>query len=432
MAVPALISGVAEPILSITDTAIIGNVDVNPTESLAAVGIVATFLSMLIWIFGQSRSAISSIVSQYVGANNVEAIKTLPTQAIYIMTGLSFLIILGTYPFAKEIFQLYNAEHLILDYSVNYYSIRVFGLPFTLFTIAVFGTFRGLQNTFYPMIIAVVGAVVNILFDFMLVYGVQGYISPMNIEGAAYASVLAQFVMAVLSAIYLLKKTSISLKLKTPWHPELERFALMILNLFIRTLALNITLYFATRFSTGYGKEYIAAYTIAINLWFLGAFMIDGYASAGNILSGKLLGAKDYKHLLTLSNKLIKIGIMVGVFIALTGFLFYDSIGGVFTQETEVLEQFYSIFWIVLAMQPLCALAFIFDGIFKGLGKMKFLRNLLLLSTGLVFIPMLFLLDSFDLKLYAVFTALTLWIVARGIPLIVKFRRQFLPLAQKA
>lgn len=432
MAVPALISGVAEPILSITDTAIIGNVDVNPTESLAAVGIVATFLSMLIWIFGQSRSAISSIVSQYVGANNVEAIKTLPTQAIYIMTGLSFLIILGTYPFAKEIFQLYNAEHLILDYSVNYYSIRVFGLPFTLFTIAVFGTFRGLQNTFYPMIIAVVGAVVNILFDFMLVYGVQGYISPMNIEGAAYASVLAQFVMAVLSAIYLLKKTSISLKLKTPWHPELERFALMILNLFIRTLALNITLYFATRFSTGYGKEYIAAYTIAINLWFLGAFMIDGYASAGNILSGKLLGAKDYKHLLTLSNKLIKIGIMLGVVIALTGFLFYDSIGGVFTQETEVLEQFYSIFWIVLAMQPLCALAFIFDGIFKGLGKMKFLRNLLLLSTGLVFIPMLFLLDSFDLKLYAVFTALTLWIVARGIPLIVKFRRQFLPLAQKA
>ena len=221
MAVPALISGVAEPILSITDTAIIGNVDVHPTESLAAVGIVATFLSMLIWIFGQSRSAISSIVSQYVGANNVEAIKTLPTQAIYIMTGLSFLIILGTYPFAKEIFQLYNAEHLILDYSVNYYSIRVFGLPFTLFTIAVFGTFRGLQNTFYPMIIAVVGAVVNILFDFMLVYGVQGYISPMNIEGAAYASVLAQFVMAVLSAIYLLKKTSISLKLKTRWHPEL-------------------------------------------------------------------------------------------------------------------------------------------------------------------------------------------------------------------
>lgn len=431
LAVPALISGVAEPILSITDTAIIGNVDLNPTESLAAVGIVATFLSMLIWIFGQSRSAISSIVSQYVGANNVEAIKTLPTQAIYIMTLLSLLIILVTYPLAEGIFKLYNAENLILDYSVNYYQIRVFGLPFTLYTIAVFGTFRGLQNTFHPMIIAIVGAVINIVLDIILVYGIEDVIPAMNIEGAAYASVIAQFVMALLSTVYLLKKTSISLKLVLPWNPELKRFAFMILNLFIRTLALNITLYFATRFSTGYGKEYIAAYTIAINLWFLGAFMIDGYASAGNILSGKLLGAKDYKSLISLSNKLIKIGIIIGIILGLTGALVYYPIGRIFTQEPKVLDQFYSIFWIILAMQPLCALAFIFDGIFKGLGKMKFLRNLLLLSTGFVFVPILFLLDSFEMQLYAVFIALTFWIIARGVPLIIKFRQLFLPLAQK-
>ena len=432
LAVPALISGVAEPILSITDTAIIGNVDLNPTESLAAVGIVATFLSMLIWIFGQSRSAISSIVSQYVGANNVEAIKTLPTQAIYIMTLLSLLIILVTYPLAESIFKLYNAENLILDYSVNYYQIRVFGLPFTLYTIAVFGTFRGLQNTFHPMIIAIVGAVINIVLDIILVYGIEDVIPAMNIEGAAYASVIAQFVMALLSTVYLLKKTSISLKLVLPWNPELKRFALMILNLFIRTLALNITLYFATRFSTGYGKEYIAAYTIAINLWFLGAFMIDGYASAGNILSGKLLGAKDYKSLISLSNKLIKIGIIIGIILGLTGALVYYPIGRIFTQEPKVLDQFYSIFWIILAMQPFCALAFIFDGIFKGLGKMKFLRNLLLLSTGFVFVPILFLLDSFEMQLYAVFIALTFWIIARGVPLIIKFRQLFLPLAQKS
>lgn len=430
LAVPALISGIAEPILSITDTAIIGNVDVNPTESLAAVGIVATFLSMLIWIFGQSRSAISSIVSQYVGANKVQEIKTLPTQAIYIMTSLSFLIILVTYPFATQIFQLYNADNLILDYSVDYYKIRVFGLPFTLFTIAVFGTFRGLQNTFYPMIIAIIGAAANIILDFMFVYGIEGFLPAMNIEGAAYASVIAQVMMAILSAFYLVKKTEISLRLRLPFNPELKRFALMILNLFIRTLALNVTLYFATRFSTAYGKEYIAAYTIAINLWFLGAFMIDGYASAGNILSGKLLGAKDYKSLISLSNKLIKIGVIIGIILAAVGALIYQPIGRLFTEEPKVLTQFYTIFWIVLAMQPLCSLAFIFDGIFKGLGKMKYLRNLLLLSTGIVFLPILFLLDHYEMKLYAVFISLTFWIVARGIPLIIKFRKLYLPLAQ--
>ncbi len=431
LAIPALIAGVSEPILSLTDTAIVGNVDINATESLAAVGIVGAFISMLIWVFGQTRSAISSIVSQYVGANNLDKVKNLPAQAIFIITSISILIIFVSYPFAEQIFKLYNASNLILDYSVAYYQIRVFGFPFTLFTIAVFGTFRGLQNTYYPMIIAIVGAASNIVLDVVLVYGIKGYVPAMHIQGAAYASLVAQVLMAALSAYYLLKKTPISLKLMLPFNKEIKRFTVMILNLFVRTLALNVTLYFASAFSTSYGKQYIAAYTIAINLWFLGAFIIDGYASAGNILSGKLLGGKEYGKLITLSNKLIGYGVYLGVFLALLGSLFYYFIGTVFTKEPEVLKEFYNIFWMVLAMQPFCAIAFIFDGMFKGLGKMKDLRNLLLFSTFFVFVPILFWLDSLDLKLYAIFIAFTCWIMARGFPLIIKFRKEFLPLSQK-
>ena len=431
LAIPALISGVAEPILSLTDTAIIGNVDYNAAESLAAVGIVGTFISMLIWVLGQTRSAISSIVSQHLGANQLDKVKNLPAQAIFIITSISILIIISTWPFASQIFKLYNASNLILEYSVDYYQIRVFGFPFTLFTIAIFGTFRGLQNTFYPMIIAIIGTIVNVILDVVFVYGIDGIITPMHIKGAAYASVIAQITMALCSAYFLLKKTDISLKLKFPFNPEIKNFTLMILNLFVRTLALNATLYFATRFATSYGTEYIAAYTIAINLWFLGAFIIDGYASAGNILSGKYLGAKNYKKLVELGRFLIKCGIGVGIILSVLGLISYNFIGSIFTEDQLVLNEFYKVFWIVLVMQPLCALAFIFDGMFKGMGKMKFLRNLLLLSTGLVFIPVLFLLDTYNLKLYAVFIALTLWIIARGIPLIIKFRQLFLPHVQK-
>lgn len=431
LAIPALISGVSEPILSLTDAAIVGNIDINATESLAAVGIVTTFLSMLIWVLGQTRSAISSLVSQYLGANNLEAIKSLPAQAIFIITSLSVLIILATYPFAESIFKLYNASDLILDYSVDYYKIRVFGFPFTLFTIAIFGTFRGLQNTYYPMLIAIIGTIVNIVFDFALVYGIEGFIPAMHIKGAAYASVFAQLIMALLSVYYLLKKTNISLRFTLPFNKEMKNFTLMILNLFIRTIALNVTLYYAISFSTSYGKQYIAAYTIAINLWFLGAFIVDGYASAGNILSGKLYGQKNYKALVQLSNKLIKYGLFLGIVIAIIGSLLYYPIGNLFTNDPEVLDQFYTVFWIVLAMQPFCALAFIFDGVFKGLGKMKYLRNVLLFSTFIIFVPLLFWLDSLDYKLYAIFIAITFWIIARGVPLIIKFRQQFLPLSQK-
>ncbi|MFC4722756.1 MATE family efflux transporter [Geojedonia litorea] len=431
LAIPALISGVSEPILSLTDAAIVGNVELNPTESLAAVGIVTTFLSMLIWILGQTRSAISSIVSQYLGANKLEEVKNLPAQAIFLITSLSLLIILATYPFAESIFKLYNASELILDYSVDYYKIRVFGFPFTLFTIAIFGTFRGLQNTYYPMIIAIVGALSNIVLDVVLVYGIENYIPAMHIQGAAYASVIAQFLMAILSAYYLLSKTDISLKFQLPFNKEIGKFTVMILNLFVRTLALNITLYFATSYATSYGAAYIAAYTIGINLWFFGAFFIDGYASAGNILSGKLFGAKDYKSLIELSNKLITYGIVIGFCLGLLGGLIYYPLGRLFSQDEEVLNQFYKVFWVILAMQPLCALAFIFDGVFKGLGKMKTLRNLLLVSTFLVFIPLLLWLDHLNYKLYAIFIALTFWIIARGFPLIIIFRKKFIPLSQK-
>ncbi|MEP1487950.1 MAG: MATE family efflux transporter [Algibacter sp.] len=431
LAIPALISGVSEPILSLTDAAIVGHIEFNATESLAAVGIVTTFMSMLIWVLGQTRSAISSIISQYVGANQLDEIKNLPAQAIYAITSLSVLIIVCTYPFANGIFKLYNATDLILDYSVDYYKIRVLGFPFTLFTIAVFGTFRGLQNTFYPMIIAIIGTTANIILDIILVYGISGYLEPMNIKGAAYASVVAQLIMAVFSAYFLLKKTTIPLKLCFPLNKEMNRFTLMILNLFVRTIALNVTLYYASAFATSYGAAYIAAYTIAINLWFLGAFIVDGYASAGNILSGKLFGAKAYSLLLELSNKLIKYGLVIGVLLGIMGVVFYYPIGRIFTKEPEVLKQFNAVFWIVLVMQPLCTLAFIFDGIFKGLGEMKYLRNVLLFSTFIIFIPILFWLDYLGYKLHAIFIAITFWIIARGVPLILKFRSVFIPMAKK-
>lgn len=430
LAIPALIAGIAEPLLSITDTAIIGNIDENATESLAAVGIVGAFISMLVWVFGQIRSAISSIISQYLGANKLDEVKALPAQAIAIVVLGSVLILMISYPFAEQIFQFYNASGLVLEYCITYFKIRIFGFPFSLFVFAIFGIFRGLQNTFIPMIIAIFGAVLNIILDYLLVYGYQDIIPAMNIEGAAYASLIAQISMAFMAFIYLVSTTSFSLKISFSFHKEVPRLLGMIGNLFVRTIALNVALYFATAYATGYGSAYIAAYTIGINIWLLGAFMIDGYSSAGNILSGKLLGAKDYKTLIELSEKLTKYGLATGLLIMSIGFLFYNLIGNIFTKEVLVLKEFNHVFWVVLLTIPISALTFIFDGMFKGMGKMKFLRNVLLGATGLVFVPTLLFFDWLELQLVAIWIAYTLWILARGIPLIIKFRQEFYPLVK--
>ena len=122
LAIPALISGIAEPILSITDTAVVGNVDHNSMEALGAVGIVGTFLSMLVWVFGQKRSVIASIVSQAIGAKKIDEVKSLPSQAIFIILLFSLIIIGVTYPFAESLFRFYNASGIIL--AVSYTHLR--------------------------------------------------------------------------------------------------------------------------------------------------------------------------------------------------------------------------------------------------------------------------------------------------------------------
>lgn len=431
LAIPATIAGIAEPILSITDTAIVGNIPEYGLESLAAVGIVGSFLSMLIWILGQTRSAISAIISQYLGAGRLGEVKDLPAQAIFFNIGLSILILLSTVFIIEEIFVLLNASGKILEFCISYYAIRVWGFPLTLFVFAVMGIFRGLQNTYWPMLIAIVGAILNVFLDFLLVYGIDGFLQPMYLEGAAWASLISQGVMAIMAIILLILKTDISLKLRFPLHPELGKLIVMSLNLFVRALALNVALVLAVREATALGDRYIGAHTIAINLWLFAAFFIDGYGAAGNIMGGKLLGAKDYDGLWKLAKKIVLYGMIVSLFLAAFGGIFYRPMGRIFTNETIVLETFYSIFFIVILGLPMNTIAFVFDGLFKGMGEMKYLRNVLLIATFLGFVPVLFIGKYLNWGLYGIWIAFVIWMSIRGGALVWKFRRKFRPLLQK-
>ncbi|SNR39367.1 putative efflux protein, MATE family [Lutibacter agarilyticus] len=426
LAIPAIISGIAEPLLSITDTAIVGNIQVNPTEALAAVGIAGSFISALVWILAQTRSAISAIVAKYLGAKKLDEIATLPAQIIAINLFLSVVIYVVTIFFTEQIFKLYNADGLILNYAVDYYKIRAIGFPLTLFVFSVFGVFRGLQNTFWPMVISIVGACLNIGLDFALVYGIEGFIAPMNVKGAAWASVIAQGVMAILALGLLLNKTPFNLKFTFKFNKEIKNLLAISFNLIIRAMSLNVALYLANSYATKYGQNYIAAQTIAFQIWLFFAFFIDGYASVGNIVSGKLLGEKNYETMWKLSIKLSRYSIVIAVLLASICGLFYHEIGLLFSKDAFVLESFYGVFWIVLLMQPINAVAFVFDGIFKGLAEAVTLRNLLIVATFLGFIPALLIGDYFDLKLYAIWIAFTVWMLLRSGILVVKFRRKYL------
>ena len=430
LAIPAIIAGIAEPILSSTDAAVVGNIKTYATESLAAIGIVGSFLSMLIWVLGQTRSAIATIIAQSLGAGKIDSIKMLPAQAIYFNVLLSFIVLGGTYFFVEEIFMFFNAKGLVLGLSIEYYNIRVWGFPLTLFTFAVFGIFRGYQNTFWPMLVAASGAIINIGLDFLLVYGIEDFIPAMGVKGAAWASLISQAIMALLALLFLLKKTPVSLRLQFPLHPEIKRLVTMSLNLFVRAFALNVALVLAVKEATALGTEVIAAHTIAVNIWLFTAFFIDGYGAAGNVLSGRLLGAKNYKSLWVLTKRVNIYNLLICLLLMLLASIFYNASGQLFSKEQGVLEIFYKVFFIVILVQPLNSIAFTLDAIFKGLGEMAYLRNALLIATFLGFVPVIYLARELNWGLQGIWISFVVWLFLRAFILVLKYKTKYYALAK--
>ena len=429
IALPAIIAGIAEPLISLTDLAIIGNVEENPVEALAAVGLVGSFLSAIIWILAQTKTAISALVSQHLGAKRLHAVKTLVPQTIGLNFLLSLLIYGITAILAEYIFRAYQADGLILDYAKSYYRIRALGFPLTLVTFAIFGVFRGLQNTVWAMRCSLTGGLVNVILTYILVYGIDGVFEGLHLSGAAIASLFAQLVMLLMALYYFFKKTPFHLKISLKFNPLLKPLIVMSLNLFLRTLFLNIAIYVANAYATGYGNNYIAAQSILMNIWLFFSFFIDGFANAANAIGGKLFGEKNFKSLWFLSIDISRYSIFIAFLLIVVCSIFYGFIGTIFNKNAEVLALFYDVFWVVLLMQPINALAFVFDGIFKGLGEAKFLRNVLFFATFLGFIPTILIADYFGLKLYGIWIAFFLWMLIRSLSLIFQFRRKYLDIS---
>lgn len=355
----------------------------------------------------------------------MDKINELIPQVLWINIALGALIYLITAPLASFIFDLYSAQGEVLQLTAYYYQIRALGFPLTLSAFALFGIFRGLQNTSWAMIASISGAVVNVLLDYLLVYGVHGWFDGMGLTGAAIASLAAQSTMLIIALVFFFKNTPFSIWIQQ-WKPHflLRQHIKLTANFFLRTLAINICIYLSYRYANSYGVEEAATHAILMNIWLFFSFFIDGFANAGNAIGGKLLGAGDRSSLKYLALKTNTFGIGVSVGLALICAIFYNHIGGWFTDDANVVALFMETFFIILLMQPINAIAFVYDGIFKGWGEAPYLRNLLLVVTLALFVPTLLIFDYFDFELQAIWIAFFAWMIGRALLLHLKFRKR--------
>lgn len=428
LAVPAIISGIAEPIISLVDTAFVGRLG---TADLAAVGIASSFFLLVVWVLAQTRSAVLAVVARYYGERRLEAVTGLVPIAVWMNFLLGILFLVLTNAFAEVIFRLYNAEGAVLEKAVMYFRVRSYGFPVVLATFAITGAFRGIQNLRWGMWISLLGALVNLILNPPLIFG-YGSMEGLGIVGSAWASLIAQLVMFGVALWIMVRRTPFPLFPKSWRHPDLMGLWLLSGNLFARTIALNVCYYLGNRFATGYGEAYIGAHSIAMQVWLFSAFFIDGYAAAGSSLVGRFAGAQDRGTVYRVSWRVVRQSVMIGTVLAVLYLLGYGWIGGIFTADPAVLALLSGVFWMVIVTQPINAVAFAFDGVYKGLGEGRVLRNALLASTALGFVPLILLGDEWGWQLHAVWAAFLGWMLARGILLAVHFQRNHGPQAMRA
>ena len=417
IAAPAIISAVAEPLIALADSSIIKNYSAKPSTVIGSITLASSFFLLIVWIFSQTRTAMSTLVAKYNGARKLGHIKDLVPQMIWLNFGIGLIFCLLTKIFASGIFWFYDAKGEMLQICNDYFQIRAFGFPFTLATLLIFGIFRGMQNTFWPMVVTIIGAGINIGGDILLLRGVDGYISPQGVQGVAFASFLSQVIMFLLSAWLLMKKTPFGLSFRFTRHFEFMNLMGMSGNLIIRSIAVNAVYFFSNMFATGYGDHFIAVHGVCYQIWLFCAFFIEGYANAGNSLVGKFIGARDSESLRELSRLMMKNTLILAVLLSLILLLLYVPLGKLFLKEEVSLQLFYEVFWLIILMQPIISVAFVFDDLMKGAGKMVQLRNTLIFSSFCGFVPALFLLDSAGFKLFAIWIAFNIWMSIRAIVL---------------
>lgn len=423
LAVPAIISGIAEPIIALSDTYFAGSLG---KHDLAAVGIGSSFFLLVLWVLAQTRSAVLAVVARYYGENRLQDVRDLVPIALWMNVGLGVLFYAVTAAFAPVIFTLYDPDPVVLEKAVGFYRLRAVGHPIALSVFALTGAFRGIQNVRWGMWISVTGAIINIALNRVLIFG-WGPIAPMGINGSALASVIAQAFMCVMAVYTLLTRTSFPLFPAKWHHPELWPLLRNSGNLFARTIALNACYFFGNRFASGYGVAHIGAHSIAMQIWLFSAFFIDGYAAAGSIIAGRLNGERDWAQLHRVSWQVVRITIYIALGLSGIYVACYPWICGWFTDDKDVIMLFNDVFWLVILTQPINAVAFAWDGIYKGIGAGAALRNALVVATFGVFIPTAYLSDHFGLALRGVWLAFLLWMVLRGTWLTIAFERMYAP-----
>lgn len=417
LAIPNIISNITIPLVGLVDTFLVGHLE--NSNYIGAVALGSVVFMFLYSGFGFLRASTTGFTAQSYGARSFEGAMLALGQGLLVAVFGAILLIAFQNPIKHMAFGLMNGSEEMETLAAQYFSIRIWAAPAALGNYVLSGWFIGMQNAKTPMVVALVVNVLNILMSTLCIL-----VWDMKSDGVALGTVLAQYGGFLTSLFFffryyrkLLKYWSLKLILNLG---RLRTFFRVNTDILIRSLLLTGTFFYFTTYSARLGDDILNLNSLMLQFLWLLSYFVDGFAYAAESLVGKAAGAKDRTRLQQYVIRIFQFAGYITLIVSLLYFFFYEMFFEVLTDKEELhllLNDYAHWIWLM----PLVATAaFIWDGIYIGAIASKALRNSMIISSLLVFLPLLHFLVPL-LHNQGMWIALLAFLLMRGLMLTIYY-----------
>jgi MATE family multidrug resistance protein len=387
LALPMTLSHATTPLLGLVAATVIGRL--GEAHLLGAVALGAVIFDFLFWSFGSLRMATAGLTAQATGAGDRREVDRILARALVVAIVAGLLLVLLQWPIANIAFRLVGASDAVNAALSTYFTPRIWAAPFTLANYVILGSTLGRGRTDLGLLLQVAINSANIFLTIALVIGFG-----LGVAGAAIATAVAEALGVGLGFAVLRRLGSAPLALAgTEIFDRSAMLRTLAVNrdIMIRTMALVLAFAIFTAQGARAGDVTLAANAVLYNMFLIGGYFLDGFATAAETLCGQTLGAHDergFRRAVVLSLVWsLGFGLAVwGLFLAAGG-PFID-----FVSTNAAVRAHGREFLVFAALTPLVgAAAFAFDGVYIGATWTAAMRNLMLVAFAAYALTLVFL-----------------------------------------
>ena len=383
IAVPSIISNITVPLLGLIDVTIVGHL--GAAAYIGAIAVGGMLFNIIYWIFGFLRMGTSGMTSQAYGKHDLDEVARLLLRSVGVGLLIAIILVTLQYPIRKLAFTFIQTTEEVERLATLYFRICIWGAPAMLGLYGFAGWFIGMQNSRFPMYIAITQNIVNIAASLCFVY-----LFHMKVAGVAWGTLTAQYA-GFLMAFLLWRRYYGGLKKHVAWHEVLKKEAMLRFfqvnrDIFLRTLCLVIVTLFFTSAGAAQGEIVLAVNTLLMQLFTLFSYIMDGFAYSGEALVGKYVGANNQPALYRTVRQLYNRGDGLSTGFTLLYFFGGKSFLGLLTNEISVIREAENYFYWVLAIPLTGFAAFLWDGIFIGATATRQMFYSMLVASGSFFL----------------------------------------------